>query len=1230
MPIARPDTARTARGVPIVIAVVANDEGGNLMISGYTQPTAGTLALNPDRTFTYTPGPAFEGIDGFAYTIRDGVGGTAEGDVRIFVARPNTVPEAANDAATVELGASVAIPVLANDGDADGDPLAIIGLDAPAHGTITVLPDQSIRYAPQADFAGIDSFTYTVGDGQGGTAEASVTITVTVPNRPPVAQPDRATTVAGSPVTIDALANDNDPEGNPVALAGMEMPGQGSLALTADNRFVYTPRPGFVGEDSFSYTIRDSAGATARGDVTVTVTPRNAPPTAVPDNLTSDGAAVTFDPLANDSDADGDPLQLKSLTMPLSGRVALGADGRVTYIPPTGFTGADGFTYQVGDGRAVSEAEVSISVTAPALPTYANGYRYRRRIVVPPQTTAAETATDFVLLVQESGGWLKSAVAGGRIEHAQGFDLRFELENGTKLDHEVERYGAGNGTLISWVRIPSWSIRTQLRLYLYYGKPDLTNTEANPAGTWRGYLAVLDARTGTDRSGANRGLTPTNIASGLLIGDAGVYAGTSVASRTDASFLSGLGALTVQALTIPDGAMVGSNSGFLAQGPMSGGDAAAGLTMQYLAQSADGTTNVVHFKLNCADGAAFAVSGAKAQRAERQLLHGTWAQGAAPRLFMDGAELDPSSSAARSGLTALPAGGLYLGAGARNSAAGGWRGVLDEVRLAAVAFTPARIAAEAANLAAIQALYGIGDEDAAGQSDAAPVAVPLRASVTSGSSVDIDVAASVYDPDGPSPATVSAVGIPASGVVTVVAGKVRYTPFAGFVGADRFTYTIQSAGKQSASIIQVTVAAAVDTRPKHPAAAQRVLKVPEDYATIALAYAAAAAGDHISLANGTYAETLKLNRTFPGANPVVIRARSTVGAVPGATIGGQITVSGRGHWLHELRTGFAGSTRNNADVEISSNYVFVTRCWMTGREGVAVNATAHHVWVGWNRFTGRNSPTGTDGSGNPTTLNCFQFKINVPGSFPSQTSGPYEIYCYRNFFWDDTNHRLYSSNDGGESMCCYIGNDHPGPADLGTLLNVAFEENYLPAAANGHSRPRSIYAKRGCGIIRNRSTHAYGVFGQRHGWGSKIYGNRVTDPDVVVIGDERAGSYATGQDIRNNVVAGTMKLYRASETPSGAPYQAADWTTLFQNQGKLTVGYLPSNNNVVADDGGIVDHVRIYAHTGTVTINAAHVDAASITQSTGNPLGLSEGAALIPATFDGRDTGFESGDQGLS
>jgi hypothetical protein len=266
MPIVRPDAGRTMPGATIEIAVLSNDEGSNLRVIGYTQPTAGTLALNPDQSFSYTASAQFEGVDGFAYTVRDGIGGTAEGDVRIVVARHNTPPAAQSDATSVMAGASVEIPVMANDNDSEGDPLAIIGIDAPSGGTISVLSNQAIRYTPQPGFEGIDSFTYTVGDGQGGAATANVTVVVNIPNASPQARPDHATTLEGEPVTIDVLANDNDPEGGPVSLSGINMPGHGTLTLTPDHRFVYAPAEGFVGTDSFSYDIRDreGAGATAK------------------------------------------------------------------------------------------------------------------------------------------------------------------------------------------------------------------------------------------------------------------------------------------------------------------------------------------------------------------------------------------------------------------------------------------------------------------------------------------------------------------------------------------------------------------------------------------------------------------------------------------------------------------------------------------------------------------------------------------------------------------------------------------------------------------------------------------------------------------------------------------------------------------------------------------------------------------------------------------------------
>ena len=77
VPMTQNDSVRTLIGAPVVIAVLANDSSTSLTIIGYTQPIAGSLVLNPDQTFTYSPNAGFEGIDEFTYTVRDTIGGTA-------------------------------------------------------------------------------------------------------------------------------------------------------------------------------------------------------------------------------------------------------------------------------------------------------------------------------------------------------------------------------------------------------------------------------------------------------------------------------------------------------------------------------------------------------------------------------------------------------------------------------------------------------------------------------------------------------------------------------------------------------------------------------------------------------------------------------------------------------------------------------------------------------------------------------------------------------------------------------------------------------------------------------------------------------------------------------------------------------------------------------------------------------------------------------------------------
>ena len=95
MPIAKPDNARTQRAARDDRRPRQRRRAAASTIVGYTQPAAGTLVLNPDQSFTYTPAPGFAGSDSFTYTVQDSVGGTAEGEVTIRVSAAEPAPVAA-------------------------------------------------------------------------------------------------------------------------------------------------------------------------------------------------------------------------------------------------------------------------------------------------------------------------------------------------------------------------------------------------------------------------------------------------------------------------------------------------------------------------------------------------------------------------------------------------------------------------------------------------------------------------------------------------------------------------------------------------------------------------------------------------------------------------------------------------------------------------------------------------------------------------------------------------------------------------------------------------------------------------------------------------------------------------------------------------------------------------------------------------------------------------------
>jgi subtilase family protein/Big-like domain-containing protein len=175
------DSANTTEDNSITLNPVTNDSaiGGDFIygITSVTQGSNGTVSFNGNDV-TYLPDLNFNGIDAFTYTINACNGGVDTATVTISIAAENDAPVASNDSTTTEEDTSVIINVLANDSDAENDTLTITSVSQGTNGSVTN-NTVNVTYEPDLDFNGIDSFTYTVSDGNGGSNTASVTVVVT-------------------------------------------------------------------------------------------------------------------------------------------------------------------------------------------------------------------------------------------------------------------------------------------------------------------------------------------------------------------------------------------------------------------------------------------------------------------------------------------------------------------------------------------------------------------------------------------------------------------------------------------------------------------------------------------------------------------------------------------------------------------------------------------------------------------------------------------------------------------------------------------------------------------------------------------------------------------------------------------------------------------------------------------------------------------------------------------
>jgi hypothetical protein len=322
----------------------------------FTTEQGGQIDVSSGGSFIYTPAANFFGDDRFVYSAIAGEK-QATGAVFFHVASINDDPLALDDAFSGNEDGQIADNALTNDSDADGDTLTVDSqsIDTANGGHLELNSDGSFVYTPAANYFGPDSFTYTVRDGAGGSAQATVTLDVASVNDAPVAVNDDANTDEDSPTTGNVATNDTDADGDMLFVAsGTYATDQGGvLEIHSDGSFVYTPAANFHGIDTFQYTIRDASEAFSVGTVTIDVASVNDDPIASPESFEgNEDDPISGNVLTNDSDVDSTTLQTDAgeFLTAAGGRVVLEADGTFAYTPIANFFGDDSFDYVLRDG----------------------------------------------------------------------------------------------------------------------------------------------------------------------------------------------------------------------------------------------------------------------------------------------------------------------------------------------------------------------------------------------------------------------------------------------------------------------------------------------------------------------------------------------------------------------------------------------------------------------------------------------------------------------------------------------------------------------------------------------------------------------------------------------------------------------------------------------------------------------------------------------------------------
>ena len=358
-PLANPDTVSmpentTGTFTPLTNDVVRNP-GGTLSIINVT--TTNGVVNFTSTNVTFTPATNFIGVVTLTYTITDNVGGTNSSTITVNVT--NIPPVVNPDSFSMAQNTTNTFGPLANDSIfTPGSTFNLVSVST-TNGTASV-SGTNVIFTPAINFLGTLLLNYTMTDGVGGTNSSTITVTVT--NVPPLANPDFFSMAENTTNTFSPLTNDVVRTPGGVLSIVSVTPTNGAASFLGTN-VTFIPTLNFVGLATIGYTITDGLGGTNSSVITLTVT--NQSPIAFSQNLsTTENTALPI--TLTGSDPASRPLTFIIVSAPSGGTLTLlnTNTGAVTYTPTNNFTGTDTFTFRVNNGvNNSSNATITINVT---------------------------------------------------------------------------------------------------------------------------------------------------------------------------------------------------------------------------------------------------------------------------------------------------------------------------------------------------------------------------------------------------------------------------------------------------------------------------------------------------------------------------------------------------------------------------------------------------------------------------------------------------------------------------------------------------------------------------------------------------------------------------------------------------------------------------------------------------------------------------------------------------